>query len=932
MGAAAHAPGAQRADPVRRRNAVLIRQSGDRGGAFYEFFYPHLLHPLSEAELLRCLRKIADTRGPAGQPVRDILAREPERLRTLHTLTGGNPRVLALVYQLLERAESDTVFADLEVLLDQLTPFYKARVEDYRSDQQRAVIDAVALHWDPITSHDLAKITEIEITTVSSQLTRLKNDGLIEEVPTSGARAGYQLVERFFNIWYLMRHGTRRTRQKMYWLTAFLKSFYAPDELTRMKLKAVGAERTGWHQLYQEALFAAVESWSPLKQITIPGICMDKPSIEGQLELNVGALRAAEIEINEAAELIANMNKAAKLRALGRNEEAIMTYDDIVARFKTATEPTVQALMVGALLAKGNVLGTMGRNAEALQAYDDIVALFKTAAKPALQAVFGWALLHKGLILGTLCRNVEAIEAYDDVVTRFQTETNTLPQIMVGAALAAKVESLGALDRSDEAIAISNEVVAKLGVATEPVFRLLVGVALVNKGYHLGKLERGGEAIAVYDEVVSRFDSAPEPALREQVAQALFNKGVTTAILGDGEEAIAVYDDIVARFGSATEPVLREQIAKAFVNKGVTLAGLGRSEEAIAVWNEVKARFEAATELLLREQLALALMNKAAIINTLGRSDEAIAVWDEVVTEFSTASTSALRAAVAKALLAKGIINYTLGRSEEAIAYLNDVVAQFETASEVSIRQTIALALSVESVCLGSLARSEEALVAIRRAFEIEPDNALVSVPFGNLLADQFWKFDEAESAYLRAMRDTTTKLLRNPTWAGCISPWVASATRASCALGSKLLILSDWRFSTQRWSLQPTISAPLPNTSAPPLTAIKRPSRRTSSTTSSASSASRRRVGSARSWSPGLRKPATRSATRRFMPRSWPICAAKNFCAMSVLKCAAPPRKSSGGWSATRRLTRPIISRRANPSSAAAAAPADEITQVHGP
>ena len=44
--------------------------------------------------------------------------------------------------------------ADLEVLLDQVTPYYKARIEEYSTQQQRAVIDAIALHWDPIASGD----------------------------------------------------------------------------------------------------------------------------------------------------------------------------------------------------------------------------------------------------------------------------------------------------------------------------------------------------------------------------------------------------------------------------------------------------------------------------------------------------------------------------------------------------------------------------------------------------------------------------------------------------------------------------------------------------------------------------------------------------------------------------------------------------------
>lgn len=238
-----------------------LRQSGDAQAAFYEFFRVDVLEPLSPEELLRCLRRLAAARGAAGTPVLAVLDREPERLRVLHTLTGGNPRILTLIYQLLERAESETVFADLEALLDQLTPLYKARVEELRSDLQRCLLDAIALHWDPITSHDLSAASNVEITTVSSQLSRLKNLGLVEEVPTSGARAGYQLVERFFNIWYLMRHGTRRTRQKMRWLTAFLQTFYQGDDLKRLRERFAQDGGAGaWRSLYAEALDAAIEA------------------------------------------------------------------------------------------------------------------------------------------------------------------------------------------------------------------------------------------------------------------------------------------------------------------------------------------------------------------------------------------------------------------------------------------------------------------------------------------------------------------------------------------------------------------------------------------------------------------------------------------------------------------------------------------------
>jgi len=118
----------------------------------------------------------------------------------------------------------------LERLLDRMTPLYKARTEE-AAPQARAVLDAVALNWDPITANAAARESGLDVTAVNAQLARLENDGYVEEVEVSGSgRSGYQLVERFFNIWYLMRHGSRRLKQRVRWLTCFLRGFYSPGE------------------------------------------------------------------------------------------------------------------------------------------------------------------------------------------------------------------------------------------------------------------------------------------------------------------------------------------------------------------------------------------------------------------------------------------------------------------------------------------------------------------------------------------------------------------------------------------------------------------------------------------------------------------------------------------------------------------------------
>ncbi len=189
------------------------------------------LNRLSKEELIACLRGLALARGVEGEKVLLLVSKDSARIKTLHDLTGGNPRTLTLLYMLLEADSDGDVFSDLERLLDQVTVLYKARVEDL-PPQARVVLDAVALTWNPVVAGEVAIVTKLPIQNVSSQLDRLQKDGVVEKVSVSKTTKGaYQISERFFNIWYLMRHGQRRQRSRLRWLTVFLRSFYTDAQL-----------------------------------------------------------------------------------------------------------------------------------------------------------------------------------------------------------------------------------------------------------------------------------------------------------------------------------------------------------------------------------------------------------------------------------------------------------------------------------------------------------------------------------------------------------------------------------------------------------------------------------------------------------------------------------------------------------------------------
>ncbi len=209
-------------------SARAIEATFQYDAAFYDFFKIDELQRLSIDETRSILARLATIEN--SPKVLSLLESDRARIQTLHTLTGGNPRTIVLLFKVLTRGLDGDVRSDLEGLLDVVTPLYKARFEELPQLSQQ-IVDALALHWDPATANALSEIMGMDINKVSAQLSRLETNAIIEKVkPASGKRSAFQISERFFNIWYLMR-ASRRVRRKLVWLVHFLRMFFSADEL-----------------------------------------------------------------------------------------------------------------------------------------------------------------------------------------------------------------------------------------------------------------------------------------------------------------------------------------------------------------------------------------------------------------------------------------------------------------------------------------------------------------------------------------------------------------------------------------------------------------------------------------------------------------------------------------------------------------------------
>ncbi len=231
-----------------------LEVSGLYSDAFLDFFQLIELRALTLTEMQAAIEAMARIFG-AGRELKGeeavaelkrLFAARPERLRAMRQLTGGIPRTTVMLYELFAAGGQDSVRADLERLLDAVTPLYKARLE-VLADQPRKVLAHVMESWVPITAKDLTKASALPVGTVSAQLTRLEQEGLIEKTAMRGTkRFGFQVSERFFNIWYLMRNAPRGARARVGWLVEFMRLWYSRDELLGLARDRSNAHQAGY--------------------------------------------------------------------------------------------------------------------------------------------------------------------------------------------------------------------------------------------------------------------------------------------------------------------------------------------------------------------------------------------------------------------------------------------------------------------------------------------------------------------------------------------------------------------------------------------------------------------------------------------------------------------------------------------------------------
>lgn len=185
-----------------------------------------------------------------------------QRAAAIRVLTGGNPRLVVLLASFAGGVGLKDLLDDLAALIDRNTDYFKHNIEAL-SVQQRRVFLALAELWAPATAADVARVCRLPVNKTSAILARLEKQGRVEIVETRGRTHVYQVAERLYNIYYLMRRrgGVEpRVRALLDFITHFYEPTEYPDLLSRVAEEAGGLAGNARqeHLLVMERMLAAV--------------------------------------------------------------------------------------------------------------------------------------------------------------------------------------------------------------------------------------------------------------------------------------------------------------------------------------------------------------------------------------------------------------------------------------------------------------------------------------------------------------------------------------------------------------------------------------------------------------------------------------------------------------------------------------------------
>lgn len=583
-------------------SSTRLLESADRyDDPLFGHFLPIELPVLDDKQAERLLQSYADYRR--DKALKRRLRKSHSVVRSLNHLTGGNPRLLLMLYDVISLKKIDMAIDALRALVDEMTPLYNGLLDQLPTGP-RKVLDAIMRAGGSAQPTNIAEsLRGMKLAEVTSHLRRLKRDGYVStHKGGKGRPAYYTASDRFFGTWYRLRY-LRAGKRPIELFVEFLQAWYTAEErfaALRQQLKILdesdGSASTSRSSDYLFYSMSSTDKFPDALHAMIE---------RADEHLSSGNAAAAITDYTLTIDL-PDVPVGQRSRALGRRGVAHWQSGDIanaVADWSSIIDmPAAPAeLRAGAFVARGIARGQSGDATAAIADYSCAIDIADTPIDART-----WALNNRGRLHSRVGNAAAAIADFSDVIAITSASVEDHAEALINRGIArAKVGDTTA------AIADYSRVIELPGALAYQR-----AGAFLNRGVLHGETGDAAAEIADYSQVVNIPDS-----LAEQRAKALINRGMAYGSAKDAAAAIEDYSRVIAMTDA---PIA--QSARALVNRGTALAETGDVAVAISDYSRVIDMPDAPAE-----QRARALVHRGFTHEDTGDTRTAVADFSRVI-------------------------------------------------------------------------------------------------------------------------------------------------------------------------------------------------------------------------------------------------------------------------------------------------------------
>ena len=543
---------------------------------FYEFFRLFFLRGLGSEDCLRILEALAEHEGRKEFP--DMLNQERGRLETIHRLTGGNPRLLVLASRMLIESPLGSAFEDLERLIDEQTPYFKARIEELPV-QARKVFHCMAERWTPMLARELSVATKLSSSHASAQLRQLVEKGYAKEVQIQGEkRVRYEVADRFYNIYYLLRF-SRTGRDRLERLVAFLHDLFGSTGIRSMypaTLRALEAHTFSTSE---------VSDWLGVLASYVAGD-REFPERESWRRQAVD-LVSNTMGIN--APVLVEIERAFASRPSSHTDELTDRMHHVVGLFDAERFAEAEA-------ACRKLISETPENAEA------------------------WLFL--GVVLFRQGSLEDALAASERAAAYVSPDDSVELRLVAVAGLSGQSRIALELERLEAAMAAVERVSWYVHPDDPPRLREMAVGWLWGCGSGFARKGQQEQALVIWRRVTEYVSTDDSHTLRGHIAVALKAEGTILVELGRLVEGLSSWERVTEYVRVEDPAELRSTAFRALIDKGTALLKLERYEDAIAACQRAAEYVNADDPIQPRNDIATLLAFGGIMLNAFRKYDE----------------------------------------------------------------------------------------------------------------------------------------------------------------------------------------------------------------------------------------------------------------------------------------------------------------------